>query len=98
MRKNVYEGTAEQALALANMNAQRWIETQDEAKKYANVKEAMENLISEVDCLQDALRYPNRSTCLDALFMFSTIEQALDIVRIKCDQVVDNDSDDDEDE
>jgi hypothetical protein len=95
-----YKGTSKQALALANHNAKRWAETQAEAENYKTIKQAMENLLNEIDSLEQALRYPTRSSLLDAIYMFSTIEEALDIVRIKVDEAHDNDriieEDDDE--
>lgn len=93
-----YKGTSEQAMALANHNAMRWAETVKESKKYSNIKEAMENLLGEIDSLEQTLRYPDRSRLLDAIYMFSTIEEALDIVRIKVDKAYDSDNIDEDDE
>jgi len=81
-----YKGTPEQAMALAEQISRDWAETKTKAEEFRGVKDAMENLLNDIDTLEQTLRYPDRSKLLDAVFMFSTIEEALDIVRIKVNQ------------
>ncbi len=96
-----YKGTPTQAMALAERTMRDWHEAKVEAQNFKTLKSAVENLQELVDSLAYTLEYPDDSNLLNALFEFSTIEQALDIVRIKVDQArerIANDEDIDDEE
>jgi hypothetical protein len=97
----LYKGTPDQAMALAERTMRDWHEAKVEAQNYKTLRSAVDNLQELVDSLAYTLRYPSESNLLDAVFEFSTIEQALEIVRIKVDQARDriaNDEDIDDEE
>ncbi len=97
----LYKGTPDQAMALAERTVRDWHEAKVEAQNYKTLRSAVDNLQELVDSLAYTLRYPSESNLLDAVFEFSTIEQALEIVRIKVDQARDriaNDEDIDDEE
>jgi hypothetical protein len=93
-----YKGTPEQAMSLAERISRDWAETKAKAEEFRGVKDAMENLLGEIDSLDSVLRYSSKTGLLDAVFMFSTIEEALDIVRIKVEQARESDEDLEEDD
>jgi len=86
MTNKFYKGTPDQAMVLAEGIMRDWHEAKVEAQNYKTLKSAVDNLQELVDSLAYTLQYPDDSNLLNALFEFSTIEQALDIVRIKVDQ------------
>jgi hypothetical protein len=97
----LYKGTPDQAMALAERTMRDWHEAKVEAQNYKTLQSAVDNLQELVDSLAYTLRYPSESNLLDAVFEFSTIEQALEIVRIKVDQArerIANDEDIDDEE
>ena len=101
MTSKLYKGTPDQAMALAERTMRDWHEAKVEAQNFKTLKSAVDNLQELVDSLAYTLRYPSESNLLDAVFEFSSIEQALEIVRIKVDQArerIANDEDIDDEE
>jgi hypothetical protein len=97
----LYKGTPDQAMALAERTMRDWHEAKVEAQNYKTLKSAVDNLQGLVDSLAYTLRYPSESNLLDAVFEFSSIEQALEIVRIKVEEArerIANDEDIDDEE
>ena len=80
-RKTVfYKGTPEQALALANDTMRKWDEAKQKAK-LSSLKDAMQDLVSQVSSLEDLVNRESSDSLLDAIYEFAYIEEQLDIVR-----------------
>jgi hypothetical protein len=91
-----YQGTPEQALAYAEDISRKFNEHKVESEKYETIDDAMTNLVSEIDSLENTLRYQSRDNLLEAIYQFAYIQQALEIVRIKVEQAYDVDDEEEE--